>query len=299
MNPAIYRQNDPRWGTLAYPRSPYTVATDGCGLCSVTHCAIEQKKYWTSTPKTFYSFMKKYAAYGDGTEWIGIDEGLKTYLGNSKRHYSMSSLWQELDKGNRVGVILFGKGTAPDGTVWTGGGHYVAFVDYKVQNGQHYLFTKDSNGSRLNDGWHSYERSMKGCIPDVMWTAELTKDGWYKEDGSWYYYENGTKLKNGWAKDSKGKWFYLGPDGKMVTSKWIKWKNDWYYLKESGEMAENEWAKDKVGWCYLGKGGAMVKDKWIRWKNNFYYLKGDGHMMTGSGNIPCTFDSTGKLEAGE
>lgn len=32
MNPNIYRQNDPRWGSLAYPRTPSTVATDGCGL---------------------------------------------------------------------------------------------------------------------------------------------------------------------------------------------------------------------------------------------------------------------------
>lgn len=295
MNPNIYRQNDPRWGSLAYPRSPYNVASDGCGLCAVTHCAIEQTKYWNSTPKSFWSLMKNYAAYGDGTEWLGIDKGLEKYVGNYKRHYTMASLWEELNKGNRVGVILFGRGTAPDGTVWTGGGHYVAFVNYKYENGLHWLYTKDSNGSKCLDGWRAYEKSMKGCIPDVMWSAEIMKNGWYKTDGNWYYYNDGKLVKNDWAKDSKGKWFYLGSDGKMVTSDWVKWKDEWYYLKADGEMAENEWAKDSKGWCYLGAGGKMLKSQWLRWKNNLYYLKADGHMQTGAATLPCTFDNDGKL----
>lgn len=298
MNPAIFRQNDPRWGSLAYPRSPYTVASDGCGLCSVTHCAIEQKKYWTSTPKTFYTLMRKYASYGDGTEWLGIDEGLKNYVGNFKRHYNMASFWDELKKGDRVGVILFGRGSAPDGTVWTNGGHYVAFVDYKYEKDQHWLYMKDSS-SRCLDGWRSYEKSMKGCIPDVLWTAEIMKDGWYKINGFWYYYDNGVMAKNKWAQDGKKKWFYLGADGKMVTSKWVKWKDEWYYLKDSGEMASNEWAKDKKGWCYLGRDGKMIREAWVRWKNNMYYVKPDGYMATGSMTVPCRFDSDGKLEAGE
>lgn len=292
MNPNIYRQNDPRWGSLAYPRSPYNVASDGCGLCAVTHCAIEQTRFWNYTPKNFWTFMKQYAAYGDGTEWLGIDKGLEKYIGNYKRHYNMESLWSELEKGSRVGVILFGKGTAPDGTVWTGGGHYVAFVNYKYENGQHWLYTKDSNASKCLDGWHSYEKSMRGCIPDVMWSAEILKNGWIK-DTYWYYYKNGVMVKSDWVKDDK--WYWLGADGKMVKSKWIKWKDNWYYLKDNGEMASSEWIKASKGWCYVANDGKMVKGSWIRWKNNAYYLDGEGYMVTGSRNVPCTFDSSGKL----
>lgn len=123
--------------------------------------------------------------------------------------------------------------------------------------------------------------------------------GWVKDGDSWYYYKNGVMVRNDWAKDSKGKWFYLGSDGKMVTSKWVKWKDEWYYLKSDGEMAENEWAKDSQGWCYLGKGGKMIRDKWLRWKNNFYYLKLDGYMQTGSVNLLCHFADSGKLEAND
>lgn len=120
-------------------------------------------------------------------------------------------------------------------------------------------------------------------------------NGWRKENGKWYYYKDGALLKNGWAKDSKGKWFYLGSDGAMVTSKWVKWKDNWYYLKDNGEMAANQWAKDKLGWCYVGADGKMLAGVWLRWKNNLYYLDGNGHMVTGSRNVPCTFDKDGKL----
>ena len=296
MNPNIYRQGDPRWASLAYPKAPSTIATDGCGLLSVTHCAIERKEYYKSTPKTFYSFMKQYAVFDNGTEWAGIDAGLDKYIGNHKRHYDMASFWEELGKGNRVGVILFGKGTAPDGTIWTYGGHYVAFVNYKYENGQHWLYTKDSNGNRMLDGWRAYEKSIKGCIPDVMWSAVLP--GWYQVGSDWYFYHNdGTMAKNEWAQDGTKKWCYLGPDGKMLKGQWLLWKGAWYYLKPDGYMASNEWAKDRHGWCYLKKDGEKEKNAWVYWKNHDYYIKPDGYMATGELAVKCKFDENGKLVA--
>ena len=238
--------------------------------------------------------MKQYAVSGNGTRWDGIDAGLKKYIGNVKRFSDMTAFWNEVSKGNRVGVVLFRSGTAPDSTVWTSSGHYVAFVNFKVTNGKHYLYTKDSGG-RLHDGWYCYETSMKGCI-QFLWTA--VKPGWYK-DGSWYYYKtDGTMVKNDWVKD-KDKWYFLGSDGRMYASKWIKWKDNWYYLKDNGVMATSEWVKDDKGWCYLNKDGKMLAGQWVRWRNNMYYLKGNGYMQTEAANIPCKFDETGKLIAGE
>lgn len=317
MNPRIIDQGDPRWASLPYPKDPWTVKSDGCGLCAVTMCAMELSKYWDYTPKDTIGFMRQYATNGNGTEWAGIDAGLDKYVGNHMRHYTMSSFWEEVKKCDRIGIILFGKGTAPDGTVWTLGGHYVMFAQYKYEDGQNWLYTKDSSYRHL-DGWHSYEKSMKGCIPDVLWTAVVPKTGWKKIDDDWYYYKDGKMMKNTWAKDSSGdwfyvgsdgkmvkndwakdktgKWFYLGKDGAMVKSTWVKWKGNWYYLKPDGAMASSEWIKDSTGkWCYLGSDGKMVKGCWVRWKNNMYYLDGDGYMVTGNRNVPCTFDSSGKL----
>ena len=317
MNPRIIDQGDPRWAELGYRTLPYTVKAEGCGLCAVTMCAMELSKYWDYTPKDTIGFMRQYATNGNGTEWAGIDAGLDKYVGNHMRHYTMSSFWEEVKKGDRIGIILFGSKTAPDGTQWTKGGHYVMFGSYKYEDGQNWLFTKDSSWRKLS-GWHSYEKSMMGCIPDVLWTAVVPKTGWKKIDDDWYYYKDGKMMKNTWAKDSSGdwfyvgsdgkmvkndwakdktgKWFYLGKDGAMVKSTWVKWKGNWYYLKSDGAMASSEWIKDSTGkWCYLGSDGKMLKGCWVRWKNNMYYLDGDGYMVTGNRNVPCTFDKDGKL----
>jgi len=178
MNTKVYRQYDSRWGWKPYPTKNSTVASDGCGLCAVTNCLIELPKWNKATPLTFWYYMVQYAVAGNGTRWDGIDAGLKAFgFKNVRRHDNMASFWNEVGKGSRVGVILFRSGAGPDGTVWTTGGHYVAFVDYKYQNGKHWLYTKDS-GSRHNDGWHSYENSMRGRIA-LLWTAEIP----YELDG--------------------------------------------------------------------------------------------------------------------
>ena len=56
---------------------------------------------------------------------------------------------------------------------WTTCGHYVAFTDYKVQNGKHWFYTKDSGG-RKHDGWYSYEGAMKGRVAK-LWIVERLK----------------------------------------------------------------------------------------------------------------------------
>lgn len=97
--------------------------------------------------------------------------------------------------------------------------------------------------------------------------------GWEKEDGVWYFYENGKKVKNGWRKDSTGKWCWLGSDGKQAKDAWVKYKNAWYYIKPDGYMAEDYWTQYKGGW---------------------YYLKADGVMATGKTAVLHMFDSSGK-----
>ena len=174
MNSKIYRQADSRWGSLPYPTKAYTFAKNGCGCCAVTHCAIEIEKYKKYTPADVRKFMVQYATMGNGTLWSGITEGLKHYgYTNIKRPATMKEAWVELNKGNRIGVILFKKGTK-GGVTWTTGGHYVAFLNYKVENGKHYFYTKDSGG-RKNDGWHCYETTMMGLIPQIWITKRLTE----------------------------------------------------------------------------------------------------------------------------
>lgn len=175
MNKALYKQADSRWGSKPYPTKASSFAGNGCGCCACTHLVIEQDKYKNYTPENLRPWMVKqgFAAPNQGTSWNGIKLTLEHY-GYKVVHIGindpMSKAWTELNKGNRIGVILFLGGSGPDGTVWTAGGHYVAFTDYKIKNNKHYFYTKDSGG-RNHDGWYTYENSMRGLVYQ-MWIVE-------------------------------------------------------------------------------------------------------------------------------
>lgn len=174
MNKTILKQYDSRWSKKPYP-SGCTVGGCGCGLLACTHIAMEQasKKDWTPENLRTWMLSKGFAVRNQGTRWEGITETLK-HIGHKSvvRIYAdpMSKAFEELDKGNRIGILLFNGNKAPNGIRWTASGHYVAFTDYKVKDKKHYFYCKDSGG-RNHDGWYTYENSMRGCISKV-WIVE-------------------------------------------------------------------------------------------------------------------------------
>lgn len=318
MNTKIFEQGSGEWASYPYPNGD-TVKSNGCGLLAITNVAIEIGKYWDKTPAYFYPYMLQYAVYDNGTKRQGIEDALDKYFGNHITHNvssSMKFVWEALGKGNTIAIILFGAGTAYDGTEWTLSGHFVAVTGYEYKDGKHWLYTKDSSW-RHNDGWHSYEDSMQGLIPENVYTAVIPAGKWIKKGGYWYYYEGDTMVKNAWKQDTKGDWYYLGKDGKMVVNAWaedggkwywlgkdgkmvksnlIEWKGNKYYLQSSGVMASSKWIKFKVGWRYFAKSGKMLRNRWFRYKGDDYYFNSAGVMVTGKRNIPCNFGTDGKLK---
>lgn len=176
MNSTIWKQTDSRWAAKPYPIAKRsTVGGCGCGLLACTHIAMEQERYKNWTPENLRPWMvsKGFAEVGNGTKWEGITQTLK-HIGHTNvvRIYSdpMSEAWKELNKGNRIGILLFNSHYAPNKTRWSSSGHYIAFTGYKVKDGKHYFYTKDSGG-RNHSGWYTYENSMRGCISKV-WIVE-------------------------------------------------------------------------------------------------------------------------------
>ena len=179
MNNALFKQYDSRWGSKPYPTKSSSFSGNGCGCVACTHLIIEQEQYKNLTPEPVRQWMVKqgFAVSNQGTTWSGITKTLQhygykvTHIGSSD---PMFKAWAELDKGNRIGIILFLGGKGPNGTVWTAGGHYVAFTDYYVKNGKHYFYTKDSGGRNHDSakyGYYTYENSMKGLVYQ-MWIVE-------------------------------------------------------------------------------------------------------------------------------
>lgn len=178
MSKINYKQYDTRWAKLGYPKSPWYIKECGCGEVAICNCIVETTKYKKETPKTIQPYCKQFAApNGNGTYFSGIPTMMKHYgMTEVKEHQTMTQLWKELKKGDRVAIYLMGnrKGGSK-GVHWTSSAHFVCSVDYKVKNGKHYVYVKDSNSvSELRNGWITYEGNMRGDVSRV-WSGKLPK----------------------------------------------------------------------------------------------------------------------------
>ena len=178
MNKTIFKQLDSRWSSLPYPTKKSSFGGNGCGCCACLHNMIELEEYKDWTPKDLRPYMvdQGFAITGKGTLWSGISKTLQHYGFKVINHPTLQNIFATLDERKKkglpcIGVILFSSGSR-GGITWTAGGHFVAFTDYKVVNGKHYFYTKDSGG-RNHDGFYCYETQMKGLIPQI-WSAIST-----------------------------------------------------------------------------------------------------------------------------
>lgn len=176
MNKTKYMQTDKRWGGLGYPKKPWYLRNCGCGEVSICNAIIEMEQFKKYTPATIQPYCKQFAApNGDGTYWSGIPAMMKHYgMTEVKEHATMAPLWKELAKGGRVAIYLMGsRRGGSKGVHWTSSGHFVCSVGYKVKNGKHYVYVKDSySNSSLRNGWISYEDNMKFDVLKV-WSGKL------------------------------------------------------------------------------------------------------------------------------
>lgn len=201
MRDTIFRQYDSRWGSLSYPTRSYSFANNGCGCCAITHLLIEKDQYKKWTPKNVRPYMvdKGFATKGNGTTHAGITQTLKYFGYVAKMHSGMQSAYAtlaDIPKGRRAGILLMGRGTK-GGVTWTTGGHYVAFLDYKVDSkGRHWFYIKDS-GARKHDGWYCYETQMAHV--KKIWTVQLpdSTKGKYYDVGKTYVVVSGVNVRTG------------------------------------------------------------------------------------------------------
>lgn len=80
-------------------------------------------------------------------------------------------------------------------------------------------------------------------------------NGWSQSNGTWYYYNNGTLVKNGWKLDSHGWCFLNAIDGSWVQEGWAKDSTGWGYIQNGYWVQHSTWAKDSTGWLHIGGNG--------------------------------------------
>lgn len=175
-----------------------------------------------------------------------------------------------------------------------------------VDNGRYYV---DDNGKYVVGKKPSTQNQTKPS------QSKPVKNGWQKESGSWYYYDNDQRVKNTW----KGS-YYLKSDGRMAESEWIydnsykAWyylksngiyvRDSWqgsYYLKSNGKMADKEWVYDNYyqSWFYLKEGGAYVNHQWLKIDGVWYYFKSGGYMVSNAWQGSYYLKSSGAMAVNE
>lgn len=130
--------------------------------------------------------------------------------------------------------------------------------------------------------WLQHEKGWScGLYHGERYLDDPVKDGWIKEGGKWYYYEDGKMIKSKWE-IYKGQWYYLGADGAMVTG-WKSIEKLDYYFYPDGHCAQDEWMdgwfldmegqkngrkgswkKDDKGSWWQDTAGWYPRDRWIR-----------------------------------
>lgn len=106
----------------------------------------------------------------------------------------------------------------------------------------------------------------------------IANSEWRNVNNVWYYYLNGTVVKNGWARDWRGWCFLNATNGSWIQEGWAKDSKGWCYIQNGYWADYAMWAKDSNGWCYIGDDGYMVQHStWARDSSGWCFIDDNGY----------------------
>ena len=268
---------------------------------------IEKKQGWVKEGNTWYYFENGSVARNKwigSTYWVGADGKMATnsWVDNGRYYVGANGVWDKNAKKQEAPKPVEKKqGWVKEGTAW-----YYYHQGQIVKNAWVGSYWLGSDGKMATSAWVDNGRYYVGA--NGVWDKNAKKQeapkpvekkqGWKKEDNSWYYYDNGEVARNKWIGDT----YWVGKDGKMVTDNWVD--NDRFYVDKSGKKDpsikkkviindELGWQKRNGGeWYYYEKDGSLARNKWV----GNYWLGADGKMAKSAwvDNGRYYVDSSGK-----
>ena len=244
---------------------------------------------WVKSGNTWYFYNKNGTLARNawaGDYWLGADGKMVTnaWVDNGRYYVGSNGAWVK-NAQKTATTNIAKKGWVQSGASW----YYLDAQGRAVRNAWIGNYWLGSDGRMAVSSWVDNGRYYVGA--NGLWDKnakketpkpEVKKQGWVKSGSDWYYYENGTVVKNKWAGS-----YWLGSDGKMAVSSWVD--NGRYYVGANGVWDKNAkkeeksvekkqgWVKENSTWYYY-ENGALARNKWA----GNYWLGSDGRMATNS-----------------
>lgn len=131
------------------------------------------------------------------------------------------------------------------------------------------------------EGWTQDERGRWYEQQDGSYPA----GEWMEIDGSWYHFDENGYMQTGWYRDSRGRRYWLGNDGKMLKNQICKLEGVVYQIDETGSCTPQRgytgWIQEGDRWWYLNSRGSWPSSSWQQIKGEWYHFDGNGYMQTG------------------
>ena len=220
---------------------------------------------WVKSGNTWYFYNQNGTLAKNawaGNYWLGADGKMVTnaWVDNNRYYVGNDGAWIK-NYGNK-------SGWQKEGSTW-----YYYKNGTLVRNAWEGNYWLGSDGRMATNSWVDSNRYYVGN--DGAWIKDYgRKTGWQKEGSTWYYYKNGTLVRNAWEGN-----YWLGADGRMATNAWVD--NNRYYVGNDGawikDYGRSGWQKEGSVWYYY-KNGTLVRNAW----EGNYWLGADGRMATNS-----------------
>ena len=248
---------------------------------------------WVKSGNTWYFYNKNGTLARnawEGNYWLGADGKMVTnaWVDNGRYYVGKDGAWVKNAQkpAATTPATVTKQGWVQTGATW----YYLDAQGRTVKNAWIGNYWLGADGKMATNAWVDNGRYyvggngawVQGAKKQEVPKPAVKQQGWVKENNTWFYYENGTLVKNKWAGN-----YWLGADGKMATNAWVD--NGRYYVGGNGAWVQGAkkqeapkpavkqqgWVKENNAWFYY-ENGTLVKNKWA----GNYWLGADGKMAT-------------------